>query len=510
MDENVVFNNTPGTDPNVGQNPSNASSQDAAGVVPNQAASADPSVQQANPQDTSTPLEQGAPDAAVQEAEVVPDGPPPRPGGGLLKKIIIGVVLLVIIIVGLFVFLPRGASNKDVKLVWWGLWEEQRVMEPLIEEFQKQHPNITVEYRKQDPKQYREKLTTRVKNGTGPDIFRFHNTWTPMISDLLLPLSTDVITPNEFKKTFYPVMQKDMTLNGAIYGIPLGSDTLGLFINTELFKAAGLEPPRTWDDFVEAAGNLTVKDENGKIQTAGAALGTYGNVTHAPDILSLLFIQQGIDIKKFSTIEEKKKTDVLEFYTAFAEGEENVWDGTLDESLVFFARGSLAMYIGYSWDIFRIRSINENLAFETYPVPQLVGRNAGVASYWAEGVSSQSKNKKEALLFMQYLTKKETAQKFYTEAAKTREFGELYARRDLADSLKENKLIYPFVQQLPNASSSYFASDTNDGEGGINSASNIYLGNAINSMINDNSSAQTVIETLNSGIDQVFQKYGVR
>jgi multiple sugar transport system substrate-binding protein len=438
----------------------------------------------------------------------MPYGTPPRIGG-LWKKIIIGILIVSVLVFLTFLFLPRGASSKEAKLVWWGLWEDERVVKSLIDDFQKQNPKVTVEYVKQDPKQYREKLQTRIKNGSGPDVFRFHNTWVPMLSQELLPLSTDVMSPTEFKKTYYPVMQKDLTQSGAIYGIPLGVDALALFVNTKLLDSGGVAPPQTWEEFVTGARKLTVKDD-GKIVTAGAALGTYGNVTHAPDILSLLFIQQGIDMEKFPGESQEDKVAALNFYTSFTRGEQSVWDATLDESLLSFARGNLAMYIGFSWDIFRIKTLNKDLDFKTYPVPQLVGGNSGLASYWAEGVSAKSQNKEAALLFMQYLAKKETNQKFYTEASKTREFGEAYPRLDLASALKDNAMLAPFVAGLDGASSSFFASDTSDGEGGINSVSNTYLGNAINAMVNDNSSAETVVETLNQGVSQVFNKYGIK
>ena len=498
MDENVLF------DPSK-QNTQNSAQATGTGEPTSEAtaSTAAPEISQNVGVTSSDPIADAGQDPS--------NDPPLRSGGGLWKKIIIAIVVLIVLIFIVFLFIPKGSDNKKAKLVWWGLWEDQAVMQPLISDFQKEHPNITIEYIKQDPKQYREKLVTRIKNGTGPDIFRFHNTWVPMLSDVLLPFSSDVISPDEFKKNYYPVIQKDLIKNGGIYGIPLGADTLSLFVNTEILDAAGVKVPDNWDDFIKAARDkLTVKDPGTKkIKTAGAALGTYGNITHAPDIISLLFIQQGVDMKKFPT-EAKDEIDALDFYTAFAKGQKNAWDSTLDESILSFSRGNLAMYIGYSWDIFRIQAINKDLPFSIHPVPQLEGRTANIASYWVEGVSSKSPNQKAALQFAQYLSKKETAQKFYSTASKTRAFGAPYARADLAGSLKDNKLVFPFVAQLKTASSSFFASDTYDGEGGINFLSNNYLGNAVNAIINDNTSTQTVVGTLDKGIGQVFKKYGIR
>lgn len=425
-----------------------------------------------------------------------------------LVKILIGIVIVVLITTLVVIFLPRGGS-QNVKLVWWGLWEDVNVVAPIIADFEREHPNIDVEYSKQDPKQYRERLATRINLGTGPDIFRFHNTWYPMLTDVLLPLPSDVITQEDFKKNYYPVMQTDLVHNGGIYGIPLGTDTLALFVNTELLEAAGVSTPTTWEDFVAAAKQLTVKDENGIIKTSGAALGTYGNVTHAADIVSVLFMQQGVDLQKISA-NPQDEIDALDFYTSFASGNTNTWDSTLDQSLLAFSQGKLAMYFGYSWDIFTIQRLNKDLAFTTHPMPMLFDRKTTVASYWVEGVSAKSGHQKEALQFMHYLSQKETAQKFYTTATKTRAFGELYARKDLADTLKKNTLIYPFVSQLENAKSSIFASDTSDGEGGLNTLSNSYLGNAINGIITDGSSSPSVVDTLNQGVAQALAKYGIQ
>lgn len=434
--------------------------------------------------------------------------PPPIKRSSPLLKIIVGVVVFFILIILVIFFWPKGSSGK-VNLVWWGLWEDKTIVAPLIADFERSHPNITIEYSKQDQKQYRERLVTRIANSNGPDIFYFHNTWYPMLSEILLPLPTDVITQDEFKKSYYPVMQEDLIHNGGIYGIPLGADSLNLFVNTELLSSAGVTVPNNWEDFVHAAKTLTVKDENGKIVTSGAALGTYNNITHAPDIISMLLLQQGVTMKNFVT-SAQDQTDVLDFYTSFASEGQNTWDNTLDQSILAFSQGKLAMYFGYSWDIFTIQRLNKDLPFKVYPVPSLFTRNISVASYWIQGVSVKSQHQKEALQFIHYLSTKDTAQKFYTTAAKTRAFGEPYARRELADTLKTNEFVYPFVIQLATAKSSYFVSDTVDGEGGLNSVLNTYLGNAINGIINDNSSTASVVETLDQGVAQTYSKYGIQ
>lgn len=494
MDENVLFNPPTQNDPANPPTTENLSPAD-------QAASE-------GTDQTTTGEQTGEEQTDGTEGETYEGAPPSFLGGGLLKKLLIGIGAIILISIIVILLLPKGQATKPVTLQWWGLWEDASTMEPLIQNFEKSHPNITIHYIKEDPTQYEQQLTTRIQNGNGPDIFLYHNTWLPMLASDLSPLPSSVITPDEFKQTYYPVMQQDLTQNGAIYGIPMEADTLALFVNTQLFQDAGLQVPTTWDQFVKAAQQLTVKDATtNKIKTAGAALGTYDNITHAPDIISMLFLQQGVQMSNFNS-SAKNESDALEFYTSFATGSNNVWDGTLPNSLNAFSQGDLAMYFGFSWDIFQIQQLNPNLTFKIYPVPSNQGVGTTVASYWVNGVSSKSPNQQAAMEFMQYLAQKSTAQAFYTDTAKIRSFGEPYARKDLQQSLRANQLVYPFVSQLDNASSSYFASDTDDGDTGINTEMNSYLQTAINGIIDDGNSPDSSASDLDNGVAQVLQKYG--
>lgn len=423
-----------------------------------------------------------------------------------IVKILLGIV--VIVFIGFLTFgivIPkfREVQKSKATLTYWGLWEDAPIMQSIISDFNRQYPDITINYLKQDHKQYRERLVTRIQNGTGPDIFRFHNTWLPMLSGVLLPLPSDIITKAEFTKWFYPVAKIDLIKNGAIYGIPLGIDTLALYINTDIFKSGGVSSPPNWVDFINYARNLTVKDGSGQIKTAGVALGTFNNITHAPDIISLLFVQNGVDLNNIAK-DNQAAAEALAFYTSFASGGSSTWSSTLDASILTFSKGNLAMYFGYSWDFFTIKAINPKLAFEIHPVPHLPNQNMTIASYWAEGVSIKSKYQKEALLFMKFLAKKETEVRLFTEESKTRPFGEPYARVDLANTLKSNSIVYPFVAQANDAVSSFFASDTHDN--GLNSQMNTYLGDAVNSVLGGGS-PQSAVDTLSQGVNQVLLQY---
>lgn len=480
---------------------------------PNAAGQGDqiPPGNEGEPPDGGVPPEEGAEEIEYEEVPA-PTGLAALFGGSWKKKLLIALGIIIIIIILIILIFPKNQRGKDVTLAWWGLWEDNAIMQPLIDGFEKQHPTIKIKYTKQDPTDYRNTLIARIQNGTGPDIYRYHNTWVPLIYNVLAPLPKDVITPENFQSQYYPFMQNDLTYNGAIYGIPIGVDSIALFVNTDLLKKAGWTVPKNWNEFRDAAKAMTERDKNTKkILIAGAALGTYDNINHAPDIISVIFHQQGIKLNSISTEKERLIDTLGLFYTSFSKGDDAVWDSSLDNSQLAFARGQLAMYFGFSWDVFAIEKLksNSNLKYEIHPVPAPSGgKIVTTVSYWAEGVSKNSKNQKEAMLFMNYLTQKETLQKFYTEASKARLFGEPYPRSDMAVDLKDNPLVYPFVSQLNDAKSSYFASATHDGDTGLNTRSNINLQNCVNTLATG--ATDTTMQVFLDGMKVVLQDNGIQ
>lgn len=477
-----------------------------------------PQQQMPPPQDTSAPgmATDVPPPPPPTDVPEIPPPPQPFPGGGggmgisKMKFIFggVGALILLLIVIGFIFSRGGGGGGGAATLTYWGLWEEPKVMEVIINDFEKKYPNIDVVYKKQDPKKYKDRIVTRITNNTTtdvPDIFMYHNSWLPTMTSVLSPLPNTVITPDEFQKAYYPVVQSDLVQNGAIYGLPQGIDSLSLYVNKEIFDSAGIQVPQTWDDFIKAGKALTVKDESRKIKTAGAALGTFDNIDHAPDIISLLMLQNGVDLQKISE-HRTNVIDALIFYAQFARDKENVWDGELNPSITAFANGEVAMIFGYSWDTFTIKNINADLVYEVHPVPNLPGKQVTIASYWVNGVSNKSKHQKEAMLFMQHLGQKEVQQKLYTESSKTRDFGVPYARKDLAQSLKDNPSVHSFVQQADFASSTYFSSNTHDT--GYSDKLNAYLGNAIRSILSG-TSPDSAADTLMQGVQQVRSQYGL-
>jgi multiple sugar transport system substrate-binding protein len=404
---------------------------------------------------------------------------------------------------------PSPTGNEKVTLTYWGLWDEKAIYDPLIKEYQSKHKNITIQYEKMEPKQYRERLIARSKSGNGPDIFRFHNTWVPELQEVLTPLPSEIMSNANFEKTFYKIHQTDLKVGDSYYGIPLMIDGLVLIYNEALLKQAGvLAPPAVWvgdeNDVLNTAGKLTVRDASGALVTSGIAIGTATNIDHFGEIFGILLLLNGGDLKK---LDAPEAAEALELYRKFAE--ENYWNDTMSNSIASFIEGRTAMIFGPSWQVINIKAQNPNLTVKVASMPKgLEGSQISISNYWVEGVNKYSKHQIEAWNFLAYLSEKESMSKMYEEQTKTRPFGSAYSRKDLGDTLKANEYLSPIIQMaaedhlrsLPVVDRTY--------DNGLNDDVLKYLENAINETANgvDYSSA---LKTAQAGVSQVLKKYGI-
>lgn len=437
-------------------------------------------------------------------------------GGSRFPKALL-IILGVVVVLGGIAFaaikflLPQVSKSAPVTLTWWGLWEDEATVSPLISDYESQHPNVKITYVKQSKEDYRERLTNTLAKGTdGPDIFTFHNTWAPMYKNDLDVIPPTVMASQEYSQTFFPVVSSDLRTQNGLVGIPLGIDTIALFINTDIFATYGKTAPRTWDDLRQTALDLTIKDQNGNITQSGVALGRTENVDNWQEVLALMMVQNGVNLTSMTPTDRAQTA--LSFFTVFS-NTDHVWDETLPPSTVAFATGKTAMYFGPSWRVFDIKQQNPNLHFSVVPVPQLPKDNpsqpdAAYATYWAQGVWAKSPSKTVAWDFLKFLSSKDSLQKLYQNAASVRQFGEPYPRQDMASLLSSDQTMGAFESQAQNAQSWFLASRTFDGATGINSQVSKYFEDAVNS-INKGTGVDQVLPTLTSGVTQVLSNYGL-
>jgi multiple sugar transport system substrate-binding protein len=424
----------------------------------------------------------------------------------LVPLLLIGIIILVAVLVGQRLFGSRLTSDpsdpgKIVTITYWGLWEPLQVMQEVIGPFEDQNPGIKINYQQQSVRDYRERLQNNLANNQGPDIYRFHLTWAPLLAGDLMPVPKEILTAQEFEDQQYPVARAWLRSSKGYLGIPLMFEGLGLFYNQEIFEAAGAVPPKTWTELRPLAIKLTIPDSAGGVQRGGIALGTTSNVDNWSDILGLLLLQNAANPAKPNN---QLGQDAFTFYSLFVQTDK-VWSEAMPSSTVAFANGKVAMIIAPSWRAHEVREMNPNLKFAIAPVPQLPDTQVSWASPWVEGVSAHSDRAKQqaAWKFLQYMNQKDTLRIWYAAASKERLFGEMFGRRDMADQLATDPMLGAFIAQAPYAKTWFLNSRTFDN--GPNDRIIKYYEDALNSMTGRANSG--ALATVEQGIDQILSQY---
>lgn len=468
------------------------------------------------PADTSTEILE----KPVPVTEVPNTGDKPKKN---IKWIFILVGILILGVAIFFIFFNKKEKiDETVTLNYWGLWEEPAVFNSVIADFEKDNPGIKINYRRNQLIDYRTRLSGRlIKTGTNEpeevDIFRIHNTWIPMFRQYLAPVPNETIANIGLDNDYWDIYKTDLKENNWL-SIPIMYDGLALFYNQELLEAAKITIPDDWWELEQAAKKLTIKDKRGNIQIAGVGMGIVnGNVDHWSDILGLMMKQNGINFNQINGVTDKNLEDVLKYYSSFAKSSNNVWNGNIPSTTSLFASGKLAFYFGPSWRVFDIEKLNKDLKYGITTVPQLPINggftgddteltNIHWATYWTEGVNNKSKYQAEAWKFLEYLSSKEVLEKLYMAQSQTRSFGEIYPKKSMGESLKNNAKVWPFVSVANSATSWYFASATDDD--GLNTEMQKYLADAVNQI--KQSGNEAVLNNLKNGIRQLQTKYGLK
>ncbi len=169
--------------------------------------------------------------------------------------------------------------SGEITFSTWGSLEEKKMNEDIIALFESKYPGtkVKLEY---IPEEYATKIDTMFLGKMAPDVIYGHPkqfaTWASQ--NLLMDLtdrfneSPELMDENKFNTNLYEAFKYEgkniATVNGA--------DTLLLYYNKDLFDAANVAYPSenwTYDDLLDAAKKLTVRDENGKAKQFGISVG---------------------------------------------------------------------------------------------------------------------------------------------------------------------------------------------------------------------------------------------
>ena len=159
-----------------------------------------------------------------------------------------------------------------------------QTIEKFAEDYTKLNPDVNVKavftgsYTDTDTK-----FLTACKSGTAPatsvmiavTIFKYIDEECVMAWD-------DILTQDEIDNWiggFYPAFMANGQVDGKTYGIPFQRSTPVLYYNKDAFRAAGLDPenpPKTWDEQLEVAKKLTIKDSDGNVSHYGIRIPSAG------------------------------------------------------------------------------------------------------------------------------------------------------------------------------------------------------------------------------------------
>jgi len=136
------------------------------------------------------------------------------------------VVIIVLIVIIVIININRnnsddnGSNNSsndnDIVLQYWGLWEPEDVMQPLIDEYEADNPGVTILYTQKSFTQYEQNAYTRLVEGAtndspAPDILRINNSWLPKFQDYLYAMPSSVMSTDQYEEYFYPTAVDDFT-----------------------------------------------------------------------------------------------------------------------------------------------------------------------------------------------------------------------------------------------------------------------------------------------------------
>lgn len=318
-------------------------------------------------------------------------------------------------------------STTTNEVVVWS-FENEDVWKGIEKDFASEFKGKIIYEKQVFDSDYENRVLNSILSGRGPDVWAMSNDWIYRHKDKLTPIEKNELNIDQYVDS----VKQSVVIDDKIYGLSPYSEPLIVYYNEKLMEktldayneknsSKEQEPdrkeaerlleevPLTWTDFTKTIQLLTQK-ENGKIITAGAAIGT-SKISTANDMLYLLMLQNETRITtndyKLATFNLPTETPLktaeipglraLEFYTSFGDpkSQNYTWDDNLGNDVEAFANEKVAIIFGYD--------TLQNVFTQKYPdfkykkafVPQLYQEPDKIVDYArfnAFGVSSHSRN----------------------------------------------------------------------------------------------------------------------
>jgi multiple sugar transport system substrate-binding protein len=127
----------------------------------------------------------------------------------------------------------------------------QKYWDELVEEYEKEHPDVTIDVTVYSWNDVDRKVREMVAAGDAPDMAQIGAYADYAAQDQLY--KADELLSIPVQADFVGQLASAGQVKGVQYGMPFASSTRVLFYNKTLFTKAGITPPESWDDLADAA-----------------------------------------------------------------------------------------------------------------------------------------------------------------------------------------------------------------------------------------------------------------
>ncbi|MEV8251660.1 sugar ABC transporter substrate-binding protein [Microbacterium sp. NPDC076768] len=298
-----------------------------------------------------------------------------------------------------------STANADTKAeINYAYWDatQEAAMKKIIEEFNKEYPNITVKSDVTPYSEYFGKLQTQASSDTLPDVFWMNgpNFQLYASNDKFEPIP-DAIDPEN-----YPQALNDLySFDGTQYGVPKDFDTVAVYYNKALFDQAGVAYPTegwTWEEFQEKANAIS------DALKADGVYGTVNGLTGGQEVYYNTILQAGGEVisadGKTSGYDSPESIAGLQLVAdLIADGSAPTLQQLSDTPQnVWFVNGKSAMFWSGTWSNAELRESAIVDDIEVAPLPK-GKQEATVIHGLANVVAKSSENKAAALAFQAFL-----------------------------------------------------------------------------------------------------------
>lgn len=136
----------------------------------------------------------------------------------------------------------------------------------IAKEWEKLHPGVKIKFIRQPVGDYRTWMITQLKGGMAPDIMWAQGDWCNEDAKygFFAQLDPYLNKPNRYipgNKRWLDIFYQGATntkraSNGTLYALPIDQVETGIFYNKDIFKKAGVKPPKTWAQMMEVCKKL--------------------------------------------------------------------------------------------------------------------------------------------------------------------------------------------------------------------------------------------------------------